>query len=183
MAHAPRTFGFSHGLGVGKHSNKKKQTSFRLIPQVSFCTGSRSEPASDNASQSQAPLQPQGRFPGHPARRRCGPVPRGHWQPAPSPPHTHCGAQPRGRAELCTARRGYSRSFRCTISSQLLSSSLPSLRLLQETSSKGQEDRGRGSRHLSSRFPQALLLSLLFLKGTKLVLPPPTPLRQVHRLG
>lgn len=80
---------------------KNNQTGFRLITQVSFLTRSRLESERDNALQSPAPLWSRGRFPSHPARRRCGQSPgaTGSRRPAlPSPPHPHHGAQPRGGA-------------------------------------------------------------------------------------
>lgn len=82
----------------GNILKKNNQTGFRLITQVSFLTRSRLESERDNALQSPAPLWSRGRFSSHSARRRCGPVPRGHRQPAPSPPHPHLGAQPGGGA-------------------------------------------------------------------------------------
>lgn len=123
----PKNLPFSNALGVGNHCNKTEPDALSPVPPgfLPVCKHPSSlhlgqEPSIDNASYSPASLRPRSRFPGHPARRRCGSVPP--WPPVagaqPSLPPPRSAARQRS-CELCTARRGYSRSFRYTISPQL----------------------------------------------------------------
>jgi hypothetical protein len=54
--------------------------------------------------QSPVALLPPGRYLGHPARRRCGPVSRGHPQPAPRPPPPAPNPAQPLRGKFCAAR-------------------------------------------------------------------------------
>ena len=104
--------------------------------------------------------------------------PRGHPQPAPSHPSPTAERSP--PVELRALHRPP--GLLSVIPLHHLAPAFPSvpgLRLPQETSSKGQEDGGQGNGHLSSRFPQALLLSLTFFKETELSSP---QLRQGYQL-
>lgn len=77
----------------------------------------------------------------------CWPVPQGHPQPEPSPPHPprRSPAQPPS-SQLCTARQGYSRSFRYTTSPQLLHP-CPALGCPKRQVAKGRKiGRGTGTR-------------------------------------
>lgn len=99
LAHAPRTFPFSNGLLVGNHSEKKKKTSQAFPRSSSQSATTRLHRILVGTRKRQRLVKPRptpatGRFPGHPARRRCGPVPQGHRRPTHSPPCPHRGALP-----------------------------------------------------------------------------------------
>lgn len=125
-----------------------------------------------------APPGPRGRFTSRPARRRCGPVPRGAGRGSPAP-HPRGEARPSRRAASAAPPAGVTLGHSAAASRP--SFSIPAWPwAAPRDEQKGRTTAGAGAQgdgHLSSRCPQAVLLSLLFLKITKLVHPvaPGTP--------
>nr|XP_058928372.1 uncharacterized protein LOC131761549 [Kogia breviceps] len=176
---------FSNALGVRNHCNKTEPDALSPVPQVSFqSANTRLHRISVGTLERQRLAQPDltpakkpiPRPPGQEALWISPPVATRSRRPA-IPPPTAERSQP---AELRALHRPPGLLSVIPLHHLVPASpSVPGLRLPQETSSKGQEDGGQGNGHLSSRFPQALLLSLTFFKETELSSP---QLRQGYQL-
>lgn len=128
LAHArPKNLPFSNSLGVGKQSKTQAEA---LSPDPPGFLPVYNHPSAldlgRNHSRRQSLLQPGLTRAKEPIPRPPGQEalwissPRGHRQPALSPPSPPPRSTARPRScELCTACRGYSRSFCCTVSPQL----------------------------------------------------------------